>query len=228
MNENLKLGLTLMAVTLIAALALAITNEFTAPQIEIQKELATKESLNTVMSADSFNQTEGTYEAYNDKGESIGKVFKVEASGYSSIITALVGIDTEGRITGVDIVSQQETPGLGANVEKESFLSQYIGKIASEVLLKKDGGTIDAITGATISSRALTNGIKAAIESDKPATPEEVAVLNSTAQNKSSALVAADSVTSASPAWDGVTPRPSDLDDEYEYEDDDEYEYEDD
>ena len=164
MNDMLKLGLTLMVVTLIAALALALTNHYTVYQIEMQKELAIKESLNKVIVADSFSEEEQYYDAYDEEENMIGRVLKVEAPGYSSIIIALAGIDLENKITGIDVVSQQETPGLGANIEKENFLKQFIGKGEDELKLKKDGGEIDAITGATISSRAITDGVRVLME----------------------------------------------------------------
>ena len=164
MKETIKLGITLMIVTLIASLALAITNHYTAPQIETQKGLAIKESLNKVITADSFEEKEGYYDAYDKDKGLIGRVLKVEAPGYSSIIQALVGINLENEIMGIDIVSHQETPGLGASIEKESFLKQFISKGKEELKIKKDDGEIDAVTGATISSRAVTDAVRKMME----------------------------------------------------------------
>jgi electron transport complex protein RnfG len=163
MNDMIKLGLTLMIVTLIAGAGLALTNHYTAPQIKIQKESAINEALNKVIDADSFEEVEDYYEAYKES-ELVGKVSRIEAQGYSSTIIALVGLDKDNKITGVDVIEQQETPGLGANIEKESFISQFIGKTKDSLMIKKDGGEIDAITGATISSRAITKSIKDKIE----------------------------------------------------------------
>ncbi|MEO0085277.1 MAG: FMN-binding protein, partial [candidate division WOR-3 bacterium] len=56
------------------------------------------------------------------------------------------------------------TPGLGLKATDESFLSQFVGKTAAETRLTREGGTIDAITGATITSRAVTDGIREAME----------------------------------------------------------------
>lgn len=163
MKEIAKLGLTLMIISLIAGAALSFTNYYTAKQIEKQREMLMKESLNKVIDAESFKEKDNYYEAYDKDGNIIGRVLKVQAPGYSSTISALVGIDTGNKIKGVAVVSQQETPGLGSNIEKDSFLSQFIGKEEGSLVLKKDGGSIDAVTGATISSRALTDGIKNAI-----------------------------------------------------------------
>jgi len=163
MNETTRLGITLMIVTLIAAAGLALTNYYTFHQIEIQKEKAIKESLNKVIIADSFEEEDNYYDAYRD-GKMIGRVLKVEAPGYSSTISALVGIDLGNRITGIDVLSHLETPGLGANIEKESFLGQFIGKTNENLKIGKDGGSIDGVTGATISSRAITEGVREMIE----------------------------------------------------------------
>ncbi len=163
MNEIVRFGITLFIVTFVASLALALTNQYTLTKIDEQKKLAVTNSLNKVISADDFIEKEGYYEVYKNK-EVVGKVLKVELQGYSSIISALVGVDTQGKITGIDVVSQQETPGLGTKIAEESFLKQFIGKEKKELTLKKDGGGIDAVTGATISSRAIVEGIKRVME----------------------------------------------------------------
>jgi len=164
MNEILKLGLTLMIASMIAGAALAFTNYFTSQKIEEQRMLASKDSLSKVMTADSFEERDGYYEAYDKNKKVIGKVLKVQIKGYASIISALVGVDSNNKITGIEIISQAETPGLGANIIKEDFLNQFIGKTKEDLKIKKDGGKIDAITGATISSRSVTNGIRSALE----------------------------------------------------------------
>jgi len=163
MKETIKLGLTLMVVTLIAALVLALTNYYTVQKIELQKGSAVKESLQKVILADSFKEMNGWFAAFDSEGNLVGRVAKVEVPGYSSVIEALVGVDLEARITGVDIVNQQETPGLGANIEKEEFLEQFRGKTMNMIKIKKDGGEIDAVTGATISSRAITDSIRSTV-----------------------------------------------------------------
>lgn len=160
MNEILRLGLTLMAIGLIASSALALTNQFTEKIIKMQKEAKLKNSLSKVMpEAKHFEKKEDLYLAYEDD-KLVGRVLKVDAQGYSSVIQLLVGLDLQNRVINIDVLSQVETPGLGANVEKESFLSQFKGKVISTLKLKRDNGNIDAITGATITSRAVTNGIR--------------------------------------------------------------------
>ncbi|MFW5891541.1 MAG: FMN-binding protein, partial [bacterium] len=78
----------------------------------------------------------------------------------------LVGIDSSEKITNLVILSQQETPGLGTRIEEDSFISQFKGKTLSEAKLKRDGGKIDGITGATISSSAVANNIASISDSN--------------------------------------------------------------
>lgn len=74
----------------------------------------------------------------------------------------VVGVGTDGTVTGVSIISMSETSGLGANASKESFRGQFVGK-SGELAVSKDGGEIDALTGATITSRAVTSGVNTAL-----------------------------------------------------------------
>lgn len=95
-------------------------------------------------------------------GKEIGVVIKVSPRGYAGIINTTIGINRDDTISSVAInkLDQTETPGLGVKITQDSFKSQFKGKKGDEIKLKKDGGTIDAITAATISSRAVANGIK--------------------------------------------------------------------
>ncbi len=179
----IKLGLTLMIITMIATIALSITNEATKDKIKKQSELQLEKSLVELFPlADYFEETEDYFDTYQNS-KFIGRILKAEAQGYSSTINLLVGINLENRITGISVLSQLETPGLGANIEKIEFLNQFIGKSSNEVLLTKDNGNIDGITGATISSRAVTEAVKAMVEK-----------------------CPCDSVTSASPEWNYTQP----------------------
>lgn len=98
----------------------------------------------------------------------LGYVATVLAQGYGGEMTVIVGISADQMITGVRISSNTETPGLGANATKPEFYGQYSGKDASAPLtVRKDGkteaaGDIAAISGATITSRAVTGAVAAA------------------------------------------------------------------
>jgi electron transport complex protein RnfG len=72
----------------------------------------------------------------------------------------LVGINSDYTIKDVAILSQTETPGLGSKITEKEFTGQFIGLSSADLALSRDGGSIDAITGATISSRAVTDTIR--------------------------------------------------------------------
>ena len=85
--------------------------------------------------------------------------------GFGGRIELIIGILMDGTITGYKIIEQSETPGLGTKVNEPKFSKQFVGKNAytNNFDLKKDGGEIDAVTGATISSKAVVNAVKSAV-----------------------------------------------------------------
>jgi electron transport complex protein RnfG len=102
------------------------------------------------------------------KGEIVGAAFSVVApNGYSGDIKVMVGVDTAGVVQGIEILDHRETPGLGAKIETAEFRDQYKGKSLGDPEtwdVMKDGGVFKQITGATISSRAVTHCIARALE----------------------------------------------------------------
>lgn len=102
------------------------------------------------------------YEAYSGDTR-VGFVIKTLPNGYGGALEVIVGFDLEGTLTGVRVGNHQETPGLGANAKTESFYSQYDGLTLTEpVLVTKTevkANEILAISGATITSDAVTNGV---------------------------------------------------------------------
>ena len=96
-----------------------------------------------------------------------GYAVEVTPGGFDNTITMMVGVDKEGNVLGIDIISHTETAGLGAVADAAtpagvSFREQFAGK-AGSVSVTKDGGSLDAITGATITSRAVCAGVNAAL-----------------------------------------------------------------
>lgn len=183
----LKLGFVLMLVALIAAVALGLVNNRTAPLIAIQQELekqnAMSEAAASLMPGDSLafdslsiNNLDNPYASCDEllqivkvflppDTSRIGYVFIAYGKGYSSTVQTMVATRMDGRISGTIILFQQETPGLGANIEIPSKLIEHlIGITAQECLLSKDGGTIDAMTGCTITSRTVVNSVRQGLE----------------------------------------------------------------
>ena len=103
--------------------------------------------------ADSFEEADGYYIG-KANNETVGYVFQTEAKGYGGAVKVMTGISADGQITGIVILEHSETPGLGANAEKGITLVK--NKAPSD-------GEIEAMTGASITSRAVTNAVNEAI-----------------------------------------------------------------
>lgn len=171
MKEIIKISVYLSMICIIAGTSLSITNYFTTKKIVSQKIKSEEAGFREVLpnafhfeSMDSFSK-----KGFDQSGNIAGYVLKIRTTGYSGEIVALVGIDRDFRIMGVKILTQNETPGLGAKIIEKNFLAQFIGKPSEKIFLKVDNkdGEIDAITSATISSRAITNGIRRIIDEFK-------------------------------------------------------------
>jgi len=179
MKDIPRFALTLLIVALIASGSLAWVNNITKPKIlALQAQDLEHGLLNVLPDAkkgviepvkDPANPDRIIfYKGYADKNKSklVGYAYLVPASGYSSTIRTLVGIDTSGTIISIRILSQQETPGLGTKCEEIKsgdtapwFQKQFTGKKCTDIAVDKDGGEITALTGATITSRAITDAI---------------------------------------------------------------------
>jgi electron transport complex protein RnfG len=164
--------LSLFITCLISAFALAQVYAITRFQIEYQRNVAgLKAAFGAVLpEADRFEPaTPDSTVWFAYQGEvRIGSIVKAAEQGYGGPVPVTAGIDLQGRIVAIRVASAaeglKETPGLGLKATEPEFRDQFAGKTAAELRLKKDGGTIDAITGATITSRAVTEGLHAALE----------------------------------------------------------------
>ena len=167
-KEIVRPALILFLITVIIVGLLAIVNGLTEDKIAENKVIAYQNSLKEVMpEAASFQQvkeeeTLTVEQAFDASGAYIGSCVLVTTTGYGGDLEVMVGVGADGKVTSIDILSSSETAGLGAKASGESFRGQFVGK--SEAKLTKDGGDIDAISGATITSRAVTNAVSAALE----------------------------------------------------------------
>ena len=193
MNNILRFALVLFVVTLVAASILASVYHITKPRIDEQERLVREGALEQVMPESVGDRLEPLkengeikcWEVFKGSSNMVrGYVFIANKYGYSSVIETMVGMEKDGTITGVRILSQSETPGLGAKIvevvsdktilkalrqifskEKEVeqslspyFTEQFKGWNIKSIELSKDG--IHSITGATISSKACVDSIK--------------------------------------------------------------------
>ena len=167
MKYYLKLGFILFVITAIASGVLAYINTLTQPIIEENQRIAQEKARKEVLpSAITFEEVSGdiTYHIGKDAEENVvGYTFVASLYGYSGDVKTMVGINTDLVIEKIKVISQTETPGLGANCEKPEFQAQFSGKQKAEMKVDKDGGTIVSLTGATITTRTITNSIKAAM-----------------------------------------------------------------
>ena len=104
--------------------------------------------------------------AYDEKGEVVGVAINVAPVGFGGPIVIKVGFDAQGVIWNTKVLSQAETPGLGAKCVEAEFSEQFKGldPAAKKLAVKKDGGDIDAITASTITSRAYASGVELAVK----------------------------------------------------------------
>lgn len=179
--QIIKVGIILFLITGISALILAAANNVTAPIIAENDRIKQENAMRKVMpEADAENGFEEL--AYIDEETNISKVFLAKKSGetcgyavisaptgYNGAVSMVVGIDLEGKVTGVDITSQSETPGLGAKCVEPEFIEQFTGKTEGVEVVKSSAkeNEIDAITSATITSKAVTLGVNNAIDAVK-------------------------------------------------------------
>lgn len=189
MKKIIKDTLALALITVIAGIALGAVYMITKEPIEKQNEKTKIAAYNAVFSdLDTYKEYEDVSSlskalkengfsavdvnevvyAYNSKGEDLGMIITVtDKEGYGGNIKMTVGIDVTGTITGLEILEISETAGLGMKAADKSFRDQYVGINADEVVYTKSGKTqnneIDAISSATITTKAVTDGVNGAI-----------------------------------------------------------------
>ena len=151
----------------VTGVLLGLTNYVTAPFIAANNEKTTQEAMAAVLPANSYDEVEYTggdamVQAVYKAGDA-GYVVEVKpATSFSGNLTIMVGVDNTGACSGISITSTGETSGLGSNASKPDFQAQFVGK-TGEVKVTKDGGDIDALTGATITSRGVCEAVTSAI-----------------------------------------------------------------
>jgi len=171
------LGVRLLIVCVLSAGGLALLNAKTSPIIAEYKRMEQEQARKEVVPAASAGlfvlRDSSTdlpyYEAYSDPEgiQLVGYVFNTVGKGYSSTMETVVGVDLQWKITGIKVTFQQETPGLGTKSTEIRygetdpwFQRQFKSKPAELIKVDKDGGEIQSITGATITSRTITDAIR--------------------------------------------------------------------
>lgn len=176
LKEVLVPTISLFLICAIVTLLLAVTNSVTKPQIEkLQIETANKTKSQVLSVADSFSDektvdlngaTYTYFEGYDNENNVVGYVFTTSAKGYGGDIVTMVGVNNDGTVSGMDFLSISETAGLGMNADADEFKNQFVGK-SGEIGVNKNApaeNEIQALTGATITSKAVTEAVNIALE----------------------------------------------------------------
>lgn len=161
----LRLTVTLFLITAVVAGLLGFVNYLTEARIAAGQREKAKNAMQEVLPAENYELLEVSAEGINAvyRADDLGYVVDVTVNGFGGAINMMVGVDAEGRVAGVSIVSHSETASLGANCTREDFRSQFSGAEGT-LAVTKDGGSVEALTGATVTSRAVTNGVNLAVE----------------------------------------------------------------
>lgn len=174
-KEYIVPTVTLFVICLVATALLGITNAVTAPEIEkLSKQKEADSRKDVFAAAETFDENataiSGTaatiVSAYDKNGNVIGYIVKNSATGYGGAVEVMTGVTVDGKVTGITILSHSETPGLGAKAKTDDdWRAQFVDKIKDITVSKDQPGdnSIDAITGATITSRAVVTAVNEAI-----------------------------------------------------------------
>ena len=192
-NKIIKDALALTLITLVAGVALGGVYEITKDPIAKQEAQAKAEAYEQVFTDaaafeevemdDTLIQTirdqldqegykaqsiEEVMRAEDQSGETLGYAFTVVTSeGYGGDIQCSMGVQNDGTLNGISILSIGETAGLGMNADTPAFKDQFVGKQVEKLQYTKNGATqddeINAISGATVTTNAMTNGVNAGL-----------------------------------------------------------------
>ena len=187
MNKIIKNTIILTVITLVSGLLLGLAYEITKDPIAQSEENAKREAWQAVFpdaSEDAFEQIDVDQDIAAsvikdlgisatidevctvDGGDTGYVITATDGEGYGGDIQVTVGITADGTVSGVSFLSISETAGLGMKATEPSFYEQYVGVQAEQFYVSKDGGQgepIDALSGATITTRAVTGAVNAAL-----------------------------------------------------------------
>ncbi len=149
--------LSLVCICLVASLLLAVTNDLTkGPIEESRKNAEIKQRSEIFASASSFEEKDGYVCCLDENGNVVGYIFTTEGKGYGGAISVMTGIGTDGKITGVSVLSHSETASVGGKAINNGLADGFAGKNAETFV---NGKNVDGVSGAT----RTTNGVIAAV-----------------------------------------------------------------
>ncbi len=147
-------------VVFVSVFFLSFANRFAAPKIKEQEDAATLAPLKSMFPDMTGSTLQNDIYILKANDKTIGYAFLATGIGYKGEIKILVALENETTVKGIVVISQSETPGLGSRITLPSFLDMFAGKKIEDIKLTSEGGQIDAITGSTISSRAVVEAVR--------------------------------------------------------------------
>ena len=165
----------LVGICLVISAALAATYAVASPIIEKNNSGAQNEALRELLpDADEFSPVEGDFWASDDgqvvvtaantANNGAGVVITVDTTSFGGTLTEMVGIGSDGAITGVKVINHADTPGVGTKAMEEEHLVQYSGVTELDSTSAKNDSVIDHVSGASVSSDAIHYGVYAALQ----------------------------------------------------------------
>jgi len=169
----LKPTASLLIICVVVTFALSFTNNLTAKKIEDLQNQSEKEAMSRIIEANSYTECkitldDETYTYYTADDPIQGYIFTLSSAGYGGQVSVMTGINLDGTIASIEVLdASSETPGLGQSTTKPEFSEQFVGK-SGQLSVTKSGASkdneIDAVTGATITSTAVTNSVNTALK----------------------------------------------------------------
>lgn len=178
MKETLRLVVVLTLICVIAGVLLAWVNTLSAGPIAEAQRAERMQAITLVLppydnapdsnvAAVEYKGRTWSFYVARSNGAYAGAAFEsTSRNGYGGNITVMVGVNANGKVHGIEILEQKETPGLGARIEDKGFRNRFEGRDIRSTTwaVKKDRGDIDQITAATISSRAVVEAVREGLD----------------------------------------------------------------
>ncbi|MBQ9960793.1 MAG: FMN-binding protein [Firmicutes bacterium] len=177
-KEYIAPVVVLVAICLVVTGLLAFVNSITAPIIEENSIKAANEARAELLpAADTFTAFDGELAVVEDgkifatecyiADNGSGMVVTVKTKSFGGLLTEMIGLDANGKITGVKVTAHGDTPGLGTKAHDPNYLTQYVGLSEATDVTAKGDANVTHVSGATISSNAVHAGVYAALEQQK-------------------------------------------------------------
>ncbi len=162
-RDALKKAFPVILLTVVVAICVSLLTAvggITLPRIEAMERERILGMLSDMFpDMTRYSLEEEIYTIYKDE-DAIGYAFIAVGRGYGGDVNILVGLEDEATVKGITIISHTETPGLGSKIAEDLFTDQFASADIDDVALTRDGGRIDAVTGATVSARAVADAVR--------------------------------------------------------------------